>query len=579
MTAIATRTDREGRAGAPDRVTDAGLLWRQTRHELATLARTPITLVLSIGLPLLFFVLISALVGNELVDGSQGVRLVQFLAPGMASFGVVMATFSFLAVGLAEARASGVVKRQAGSPAPRWVLIGGRMGAALVLGLTSTALVLAAGVLFYDLIVPGRSVAAIVVTLLVASASFSALGLALAMALPTMQLTLAVTNGVVIPLAFISDMFMIGGQLPPWLAAIGWIFPLKHLTALLAGALNPYLTGSGFAVDHLAVIVLWGLAGAIAATALIRRDRDRDTTRPPRGHSRAGVRAAWRPGAFSAQARPQGADALPRRNGPPSLRALLVDQVRHAQAILWRDASAVFFAVAFPVVLVAIIPAVNGGGEQVMSNGLPLGVFYAATMAVYGAAVTAYVNMPQSVAEDRERGVLKRTSGTPLPARALLTGRVAGALGVTLVTGLAITVLAGVAYRPGWPSGMAAAALTLVIVAVCFAVVGLAVMTFVRSAQALVGVTLGTLLPLAFISDIFVVGASFPPVIEAVSWLFPLRHAARAMTESIAPASPGLAWGHLAVLLAWTLAGAVVLLLRYRPEARASGHTARTSSR
>jgi ABC-2 type transport system permease protein len=129
MTAIATRTDREGRAGAPDRVTDAGLLWRQTRHELATLARTPITLILSIGLPLLFFVLISALVGNELVDGSQGVRLVQFLAPGMASFGVVMATFSFLAVGLAEARASGVVKRQAGSPAPRWVLIGGRMGA------------------------------------------------------------------------------------------------------------------------------------------------------------------------------------------------------------------------------------------------------------------------------------------------------------------------------------------------------------------------------------------------------------------------------------------------------------------
>jgi hypothetical protein len=121
---------------------------------------------------------------------------------------------------------------------------------------------------------------------------------------------------------------------------------------------------------------------------------------------------------------------------------------------------------------------------------------------------------------------------------------------------------------------MAAAAATLVVATVCFAVVGLAVMTFVRSAQAVVGVTLGTLLPLAFISDIFVVGASFPPVVEAVSWLFPLRHAARAMTESIAPATSGLAWGHLAVLLAWTLAGAVVLALRYRPEAREPGHTA-----
>ena len=561
--------------------TDAGMLWRQTRHELVTLVRTPITLILSIGLPLLFFVLLSALVGNEVLDETHGVRLVQYLAPGMASFGVVMATFSFLAVGLAEARATGVIKRQAGSPAPRWVLIGGRIGAALVLGLTSTALVITAGVLFYDLIVPSRSVAAVVVTLLLASACFSALGLALAMALPTMQLTLAVSNGVVIPLAFISDMFMFGGQLPPWLATIGWIFPLKHLTALFADALNPYLTGSGFALEHLAVIALWGLAGAIVATALLRRDRDRDASQG----AGAGAGGA---GTAGAHTRARAADAVPRRAAAPSLGALLLDQVRHAQSILWRDASAVFFAVAFPVVLVAIIPAVNGGGDQLMSNGLALGTFYAATMAVYGAAVTAYVNMPQGVAEDRERGVLKRTGGTPLPASALLVGRVAGALGVSLVTGLAIVVLTWLAYRPGWPSGMAAAVVTLVIATVCFAVVGLAVMTFVRSAQAVVGVTLGTLLPLAFISDIFVVGASFPPVVEAISWLFPLRHAARAMTESIAPAGSGLAWGHLAVLLAWTLAGAVVLVLRYRPEARETGHTstragraqtARTSSR
>ena len=64
---------------------------------------------------------------------------------------------------------------------------------------------------------------------------------------------------------------------------------------------------------------------------------------------------------------------------------------------------------------------------------------------------------------------------------------------------------------------------------------------------------------------------------EAVSWIFPLRHAADAMTQSIAPGTSGLAWGHLAVLLAWTLAGAIVLALRFRWEARETGHTARTS--
>ncbi len=87
---------------------DVGLLARQVRHELVTLTRTPLTMILSVVFPLLFFVLVASLVGNEVLDSRGGVRLVQFLAPGFASFGVVMATFSFLATGFAEARASGV---------------------------------------------------------------------------------------------------------------------------------------------------------------------------------------------------------------------------------------------------------------------------------------------------------------------------------------------------------------------------------------------------------------------------------------------------------------------------------------
>jgi ABC-type multidrug transport system permease subunit len=581
MTALAARPGAGAGTGSPH-VAEAAMLGRQTRHELVSLVRTPVTLILSIGLPLLFFVLLSALIGNEVLDPVQGVRLVQFLAPGMASFGVVMATFSFLAVGLAEARATGVVKRQAGTPVPRWVLVGGRVCAALVLGLVATALVLVTGVLFYGLVLPGRSMVAVLVTLVLASASFSALGLALATALPTMQLTLAVSNGVVIPLAFVSDMFMVGATMPPALSTLGWIFPLKHLTAIFADALNPYLTGSGFQAGHLAVIALWGLLGAVVATALLRRDEERSTARGRRAAVATGAHAGAKVGAHvGARARRLAADAVPRRSGSPSVVELLVDQLRHAQALLWRDASAVFFAVAFPVVLVAIIPSVNGGGDRLMASGLALSTFYAGAMAVYGAAVTAYVNMPQGLAEDRERGVLKRTGGTPLPAAALVTGRVAGAVGVALVTGLAIAVLTALAYRPAWPPGLAAAVLTLVVATVCCAVVGQAVMTFVRSAQAVIGVTLGTLLPLAFVSDIFVVGAKFPTVLEWVSWFFPLRHASAAMTEALAPdvTGTGLAFGHLGVLVAWTAVAAVVLSRRFRWEARESGHTARTSRR
>jgi ABC-type multidrug transport system permease subunit len=540
----ATRAPRAGRHPGT-----AGVLWRQTRHELLAMARVPITLILSIGLPLVFFVILAAFVGNEVVDPSTGIRLVQFLAPGMAAFGVVMATFAFLAIGVSEARSTGVVKRQAGTPVPGWVLVAGRMGAALILGMVATGLVIAAGLVFYDLQVPPRTLGALVVTLVLASLCFSALGYALAVALPTMQMTIAVANGSVILLAFVSEMFSFGGDMPAWMSGVGWFFPLRHLTASLQEVLDPYGSGAGFAWEHLAVLALWGLAGVLVATLLLRRERGRagaSATVASKGHHES--------------------DRVARSGGAPSAWALVWSQVGHTQSILWRDWSAVFFAMAFPLALAVIIPTVSGGGDLMLDSGQPLGTFYAATMAVYGAAVTAYVNMPQGLAEDRERGVLKRLRATPLPAVPMLVGRVVGALVISLLTGAAILVVAAVIYQPAYPPALPAAVLTLVVASVCFAVVGLAVSTFAKSAQAGTGLALGTLLPLAFISDIFVVGAQFPPVIDTIGWFFPLRHAANAMTTAIAPnvIGSGLSWDHLAVMLAWTAAGAAVLAWRFR---------------
>lgn len=528
------------------------MLLRQVRHELDGLVRTPLVLIMSVGLPLGFFVLLAALVGNKVVDAEQDIRLVQFLAPGMATFAIAMSSFAFLATALAEAREAGVIKRQSATPVPRSVLLGGRMGASLVLGAVSALLVLGAGVVFYGLVVPQRSALAVITTLVVSSLCFSALGLALALWLPTAQAVLAVSNGVVIPLSFISNVFMFGGELPPWLDTLGWLFPLKHVASLLSDALNPYLSGSGFQLEHFAVILAWGAGGVLASLVLLHRRRELGS---PRARTTVGTGTA--------------ADRRPLRTSAPSRAALVLSEVRHTQRALWRDVSAVFFAVAFPVALVAIIPAVNGGGDLVLDNGQTLGTFYAATMAVYGAAVTAYVNMPQAVAEDRERGVLKRVHATPMPAWALVVGRVAGAVVVVLLTGLAIAVLAGVLYRPDMPPTMPAAAVTLLVIAVCFALLGIAVTTVVGSAQAVVAVTLGTMLPLAFISDIFVIGATLPRVLDVVSWVFPLRHAASAMTESVAPdaVGSGLAWGHLAVVLAWGVAASVVVGLRFRWEA------------
>ncbi len=526
------------------------ILARQVRHELVSLLRTPLTMILSVGFPLVFFILLAALVGNSVVDERTGVRVVQFLAPALASFGVLMATFSFLASGLSEARAAGIVKRQTGTPLPRWALIGGRIGAAVLLGLIAVTLVLGVGALLYDLQIPGRSLPALLVTLLVSSFTFAALGIALALLLPTPPMVVAVSNGFAIVLSFLSGIFVFGGTTPQWMDAIAWTFPLKHMVTVFEDALNPYLSGPGWQWDHLAVIALWGIAGAGVALWALRSRRERSPVSEP-----------------AARARQSTADARPRHTTRPSIPTLLVAQFAHAQAILWRDASSVFFAVVFPLLLVAIIPVVNGGGDLDIGGGLLLGTFFAATMAVYGTAVTSYVNMPQALAEDRERGVLKRTAATPLPMGVLLAGRVAAALVVSLITLLAIALLAALMYSPPLPPSWPTALLVLAVSATSFAIVGLAVASLVHSGQAVLGATLGTLLPLCFVSDIFVAGVDLPAVLDAIGWFFPLRHAARAMTDSVSSVAGPFPWTHLGVILAWAAAGILVIATRFSTEA------------
>jgi ABC-2 type transport system permease protein len=76
----------------------------------------------------------------------------------------------------------------------------------------------------------------------------------------------AVALGIFLPLGFISDLLAFGMEMPPVLATIGWIFPLKHLTH----AVDAAFSSGTLAFGHLAVIVLWGLVGAVVALRRFR---------------------------------------------------------------------------------------------------------------------------------------------------------------------------------------------------------------------------------------------------------------------------------------------------------------------
>jgi len=511
-----------------------------TGYGLRAFVRSPVAAFFTLGLPVLFLIIIGALFGNAPIDSLGGIRTAQFFTPTLAVFGAAQAAFCFLATDTALMRERGVFQRLRGTPVPPWAILAARICSAVVLAGLAVALVFAVGVGAYDVRIVWRTVPASVLTLLVGVTAFAALGLAAASVLRSSSAVQSVTNGLLITLAFISDVFVVGGQLPDWLGRIGWFFPLRHFADALSDAFNPYLPGTGFAVGHLAVLAVWGLAGVLVAARWFSWEPHRAFGSASRGvaggSGRGGLRVTT--------------------PGRPSAGRSLRTQTGYALLELRRDASSVFFAVAFPVLLLALFPVLMGGVSTTEAAGIML-----PAMMTYGLAVTAYATLPAPIAQARERGALLRLAGTPMPRWAYLAGRVAAALAATSATALALLAVAVLGYRvPVDAARLPALAVAFLLGVFCFAALGLAVLTLVRGAQAVIAVTLGTLLPLCFISDVFVVGVAMPQPLAAIADVLPLRHTVHALRAALDPGlgGTGFAWADLGVLAAWTAAALLV---------------------
>jgi ABC-2 type transport system permease protein len=74
----------------------------------------------------------------------------------------------------------------------------------------------------------------------------------------------AIVNGSILPLLFISNVFIPLESPPAWLDIVGKIFPVRHFADALIGSFFQ-LSGSGLHTNDLLVLGAWGVAGAIVA--------------------------------------------------------------------------------------------------------------------------------------------------------------------------------------------------------------------------------------------------------------------------------------------------------------------------
>ena len=257
------------------------LVSAQTRYQLVSFWRIPVAFFFTLALPLIMLVLFNALFGNAKIETSDGTWLTrQFYTGGLAAFTAVSATFTNLANMVPIRRDEGVLKRWRGTPLPTWIYMGGFVLSAVVIAFCGVVLMLALGVVAYDLDIEAAKMPAAIVTFLVGVSSFAALGLALASVVGTASSASAAANATILPLAFVSNVFVVTEDAPTWLTTIGSVFPLRPFVESFQDCFTPFVEPPAFNWGELAYVALWGVFGAVVA---VRRFRWEPSGSAPRG--------------------------------------------------------------------------------------------------------------------------------------------------------------------------------------------------------------------------------------------------------------------------------------------------------
>ena len=247
------------------------LLVQQAAHQLRLFVRVPVAVFFTIALPLVVLLIINATSGERfLTDGNGDWSVDTFVCVAITAFTAVSATFTNLANMVPIRREEGVLQRWRSTPLPVWVLVGGHVLSAMAIAAVSTIFMLGIGVALYNVSVPAASLPALIVTLLTATISFAAMGMAVAAVVPTASAASGIANAIILPMALISNVFIPMEDPPAAIDLVANLFPLRPFVDALQAPLHPIDPAVAPQWDRLAVIAIWGAVGFAVAVRQFR---------------------------------------------------------------------------------------------------------------------------------------------------------------------------------------------------------------------------------------------------------------------------------------------------------------------
>jgi ABC-2 type transport system permease protein len=216
-------------------------------------------------LPIIFLLLLGSAYGDEEVDGIQAST---YLLAGLLGYGIVATAFAGLAITIVVRRESGVLKRIRGTPLPASTYLAAVIASILVVIALEVVSQLLVGRFVLDADWPAAPLS-FAVAIVLGSAAFAALGLAITGLVRNAEGSSAIVNAIYLPMTFISGVFFSRDSLPGFLQPIADVLPLTYLLELLQGV---FVDERGLADEPgaIAVIAVWGAIGFVLALRMFK---------------------------------------------------------------------------------------------------------------------------------------------------------------------------------------------------------------------------------------------------------------------------------------------------------------------
>jgi ABC-2 type transport system permease protein len=268
MTAVGTAEVTTAAEAAPPRTGLVRLGAHQIAMELRQFLRSREQVVFTIGFPIIMLVIF-----GSIFDGYLGadVQFTQYFVTGMIASGLMVTGFQALEIQIPIERDRGVLKRLRATPMPRSVYFIGKVGMVFAIAVAEIALLLLIAVPFFDVSLPdtaGRWLTLAWVVLLGTTACTLA-GIAFSSVPRSARGATAIVTPVALVMQFISGVFFVFTELPPWMQHVAALFPLKWMCQGMRSVFLPQAFGSlesagSYELGAVALVLIAWCVGGLA---------------------------------------------------------------------------------------------------------------------------------------------------------------------------------------------------------------------------------------------------------------------------------------------------------------------------